>query len=233
MTMGRDEFGENVSDRPGQRLTERVIQNNRAATRNLVLNLPNVISALRVAMMPVLVLLALEHKINGFLWVLALTLFSDGIDGYLARRLGQVTELGTRLDSWADLSTYAAMLLGLKVLWPDLFASESNYLVVAFSAWLVPLLVCLARFRRLPCYHTVSAKLAAIMLAPAYFVAVIWGDALCFRGVLLFYLWVAFEQVVITSMLPRWQDNVPGFWCAAAIARQSGLVDMAPAELPD
>lgn len=217
-----------MGSKSSRRITERVIENNREATRNLVLNLPNVISALRVAMMPVLVLLALEHKVSAFLAVLALTLFSDGLDGYLARRLGQVTELGTRLDSWADLSTYSAMLLGLKVLWPDIFERESNYLVIAFSAWLVPLLVCLARFRRLPSYHTVSAKFAAVALAPAYFVAVIWGDSIPFRGVLLFYLWVAFEQVVITSILPHWQDNIPGFWRAAAIARHSGPATRSP-----
>ncbi|TNE93610.1 CDP-alcohol phosphatidyltransferase family protein [Porticoccus sp.] len=191
------------------------------ATRNLVLNLPNVISALRVALMPVLVLLALEQKVIPFLGVLAFSLFSDCLDGYLARRLGQVTELGTRLDSWADLSTYAAMLMGLKVLWPEVFVREAGYLVAAFSAWLVPLLVCLARFRCLPSYHTWSAKLVAILLAPAYFVAVIWDSSLFLRGVLLFYLWVAFEQLVITCILPHWQSNVAGFWRAAAVARGS------------
>jgi len=205
-----------------------VILNNRAATRNLVLNLPNVISAVRVALMPVLLLLALEQKAQAFLGVLSLSLLSDAVDGYLARRLGQVTALGTRLDSWADLSTYAAMLVGLKLLWPSVFEREVSYLVAAFSAWLVPLLVCLARFRCLPSYHTLSAKLAAILLVPAYFSVAIWGEALLLRGVLLFYLWVAFEQVVITCILPRWQDDVPGFWRAAAIARQNGSA--APAE---
>ena len=40
-----------------------------------------------------------------------------------------------------------------------------------------------------------------------------------FRAVLLFYLWVALEQVIITSILPRWQGDIIGFWQAAAIAR--------------
>ena len=223
------EVGDNIIEQRSQRLTDRVIQNNQVATRNLVLNLPNVISATRVALMPVLVLLALQHNVVAFLSVLALSLLSDGVDGYLARRLGQVTELGTRLDSLADLSTYAAMLLGLKVLWPQVFEHEADYLVVAFSAWLVPLLVCLARFKRFPSYHTLSAKLAAIMLAPAYFMAVIFDDSMLFRGVLLFYLWVALEQVAITSILPQWQDNIPGFWEAAVIARQNELAVQPPA----
>ncbi|WP_461519493.1 CDP-alcohol phosphatidyltransferase family protein [Porticoccus sp.] len=229
MSSGREAGGKSIHHR-NQRLTDRVIQNNQEATRNLVLNLPNVISATRVALMPVLMLLALQHNVVAFLSVLALSLLSDGVDGFLARRLGQVTELGTRLDSLADLSTYAAMLVGLKVLWPEVFEQEAGYLVMAFSAWLVPLLVCLARFHRFPSYHTHSAKLAAILLAPAYFMAVMFDNAMLFRGVLLFYLWVTLEQVVITSILPQWQDNVPGFWGAAVIARQKGLAGQPPAD---
>jgi hypothetical protein len=30
---------------------------------------------------------------------------------------------------------------------------------------------------------------------------------------------VALEQVIITSILPRWQSNIAGFWVAAEIAR--------------
>jgi CDP-diacylglycerol--glycerol-3-phosphate 3-phosphatidyltransferase len=189
------------------------------ATQNLVVNLPNVISAIRVALVPVLVLLAIEKKADVFLWVLAFSLFTDAIDGYLARRLGQVTEFGTRLDSWADLITYAVMLLGLKLIWPETFERESGYLVFAFSSWIVPLLVCMMRFHCFPSYHTLAAKIAAISIAPAYFVAAIWDHSLMFRAVLLFYLWVALEQVIITSILPRWQGDIIGFWQAAFIAR--------------
>ncbi|MEH6467012.1 MAG: CDP-alcohol phosphatidyltransferase family protein [Porticoccus sp.] len=203
----------------GKVIKDRVIQNNQVATQNLVVNLPNVISAIRVALVPVLVLLAIEKKADAFLWVLAFSLFTDAIDGYLARRLGQVTELGARLDSWADLITYAVMLLGLTLIWPETFGRESSYVVIAFSSWIVPLLVCLVRFQCFPSYHTLAAKIAAISIAPAYFIAAIWDHSLMFRAVLLFYLWVALEQVIITSILPRWQGDVIGFWQAAAIAR--------------
>ena len=210
-------------------IKDRVIQNNQVATQNLVVNLPNVISAIRVALVPVLVLLAIERKADVFLWVLAFSLFTDALDGYLARRLGQVTELGTRLDSWADLITYAVMLLGLKLIWPETFERESSYLVIAFSSWIVPLLVCLMRFHCFPSYHTLAAKIVAISIAPAYFVAAIWVHSLIFRAVLCFYLWVALEQVIITSILPRWQGDIAGFWRAAAIARSSHIAKDADA----
>lgn len=203
----------------GQVIKSRVIKNNQVATQNLVLSLPNVISAIRVALAPLLILFIIQDQAHLFLSVLAFSLFTDAIDGYLARRLNQVTELGIRLDSWADLITYAVMLLGLIQLWPELFERESNYLVIAFSSWIVPLLVCQARFGCFPSYHTFAAKIAAVSVAPAYFIATLWDNSLIFRGVLLFYLWVALEQVIITSILPRWQGNIAGFWVAASLAR--------------
>ncbi|MCB1668012.1 MAG: CDP-alcohol phosphatidyltransferase family protein [Porticoccaceae bacterium] len=197
-------------------------KNNEAAKENLVLNLPNLISALRLGMVPLLASLALEHKAELFLTILALSLFTDALDGFLARRLDQVTKLGTQMDSWADMATYAVMLLGLYVIWPDIYQSESTYLVIAFSSWLVPLLVCFARFQKFPSYHTWAAKLAAVSLVPGYFVATLWGEVLLFRIVLLFYLWVALEQVMITSILPRWQGDIDGLWHALSIARSNG-----------
>ena len=197
-------------------------KNNEAAKENLVLNLPNLISALRLGMVPLLASLALEHKAELFLTILALSLFTDALDGFLARRLDQVTKLGTQMDSWADMATYAVMLLGLYVIWPDIYQSESTYLVIAFSSWLVPLLVCFARFQKFPSYHTWAAKLTAVSLVPGYFVATLWGEVLLFRIVLLFYLWVALEQVMITSILPRWQGDIDGLWHALSIARSNG-----------
>ena len=173
-------------------------------------------------MVPLLASLALEHKAELFLTILALSLFTDALDGFLARRLDQVTKLGTQMDSWADMATYAVMLLGLYVIWPDIYQSESTYLVIAFSSWLVPLLVCFARFQKFPSYHTWAAKLAAVSLVPGYFVATLWGEVLLFRIVLLFYLWVALEQVMITSILPRWQGDIDGLWHALSIARSNG-----------
>ncbi|MAD57281.1 MAG: hypothetical protein CMK44_01730 [Porticoccus sp.] len=200
-------------------LNIRVIEKNKVATDNFVLNFPNVISSIRVALSPVLLFLAIQQKENLFLWILAASLITDFFDGYLARHLKQVTKFGAKLDSWADLITYSVMLFGLLLLWPATFNSEVIFLLIAFSSWIVPLLVCQSRFGRFPAYHTLAAKTTAILIAPAYFIAVIFGNTIFLRGVLLFYIWVALEQVIITSILPRWQSNIAGFWVAASIAR--------------
>ena len=208
-----------MSLKKSRAIRDRVIENNQVATDNFVLNFPNVISSIRVALFPVLVFLAIQQRPEFFLWVLAFSLMTDCLDGYLARRLNQVTEFGIKLDSWADLITYSVMLLGLVILWPEIFHTELIYLVFSFSCWIVPLLVCQSRFGCFPTYHTLAAKITAIIIAPAYFIATIFGDSLLLRGVLLFYIWVAVEQVIITCILPRWQSDIQGFWTAATVAR--------------
>ncbi len=74
---------------------------------------PNLVTLVRIALVPVaLVLLAVDQR----LWALAamaVMFVSDGLDGYLARRTGRVTELGKVLDPAADKIAVAAVLLYL------------------------------------------------------------------------------------------------------------------------
>ncbi len=48
-----------------------------------------------------------------FIILLTFNLFTDFLDGYLARKLNQQTAIGARLDSWADAGTYLLAFVGL------------------------------------------------------------------------------------------------------------------------
>ncbi|MDC1144981.1 CDP-alcohol phosphatidyltransferase family protein, partial [Porticoccaceae bacterium] len=65
-----------------------------------IYSIPNILSFLRLGLVPVLIGLALVQAGQLFLWVLAVSLLSDVLDGFLARKLNQVSELGAKLDSW-------------------------------------------------------------------------------------------------------------------------------------
>jgi cardiolipin synthase len=65
-------------------------------------NLPNVISLLRLAAVPVVGWLILNSRWEAACWLFFAAAVSDGIDGFLARRLRQMTQLGAALDSVAD-----------------------------------------------------------------------------------------------------------------------------------
>lgn len=67
-----------------------------------VLNLPNLITLLRLAAVPVVVWLILQQRWEAACWVFLAAAVSDGIDGLLARWLNQMTQLGAALDTVAD-----------------------------------------------------------------------------------------------------------------------------------
>jgi len=187
---------------------------------NSTINIPNCLSASRLALVPVLLYLAYYGHRDAFLILLAGSLLTDGLDGYLARRWQQTSELGARLDSWGDLCTYSAMLLGLFLLWPTIFQQQKWFFVLGFFTYLVPTITSLLKFHELPRYHTWSAKLAAVLMAPAYYSLVLLDTSTFFRGVIFFHIWVALEEVFITFTLNKNHYNVATVFHARELMRR-------------
>jgi cardiolipin synthase len=77
-----------------------------------VVTVPNILSASRIAAIPLFCWLAANERTR--LWgilLFAVVVSTDWVDGYVARRTGQVTELGRILDPVADRLAIAAGLL--------------------------------------------------------------------------------------------------------------------------
>ncbi|GAA5004029.1 CDP-alcohol phosphatidyltransferase family protein [Actinopolymorpha pittospori] len=79
-----------------------------------VLTLPNVLSFARLAGVPLFLWLVLGPRADGWaIIVLAVSGFTDWLDGQLARRLHQTSTLGKLLDPFADRLYILAVLFGL------------------------------------------------------------------------------------------------------------------------
>ena len=89
--------------------------------RRFLVNLPNSITLIRILSIPVLIWVLSSNRFsstNGEKELLAAALFlgasiTDGIDGYLARRRGQITTMGMLLDPLADKLLIAAAFITL------------------------------------------------------------------------------------------------------------------------
>ncbi len=175
----------------------------------MVFTLPNIISMLRILLSPLLLLLAWQDKATLFLFLFFIALLSDALDGYLARRLQQTSELGSRLDSYGDLALFLPLPLEAWWLWPDLVLRELPFIGAAIAGLLVPLLIGWLKFRRLTSYHTYGAKIAAVLLALAIPLLLLGGAAWPFRAAVLVFLLAEIEEVLITLRLARYRSNVP------------------------
>jgi cardiolipin synthase len=107
-----------------------------------VLTVPNALSAIRILLIPAFVVLILERdtRLAGFL-LLAAVVSTDWVDGYVARRTGQVTELGKLLDPLADRLAMAAALIVFVVAdllpaWAALVILVRDALVLGAAVWL-------------------------------------------------------------------------------------------------
>jgi CDP-diacylglycerol--glycerol-3-phosphate 3-phosphatidyltransferase len=80
------------------------------------LNLPNILTMLRILLVPVLVVALLAETANGDLlaaFVFALASFTDAMDGYLARSRNAITTFGKLMDPIADKLLIIAALVAL------------------------------------------------------------------------------------------------------------------------
>jgi len=79
----------------------------------MIFTIPNLISAIRISLVPVFLwlLLGREDYIAAGLLIGGIGA-TDWVDGFLARRLGQVSELGKMLDPIADRLAVAAAVIG-------------------------------------------------------------------------------------------------------------------------
>lgn len=80
-----------------------------------VANIPNLLSLLRIALVPVFLWFLLDEFFLAAIVVLAVAGLTDFLDGYLARKLNQTTKLGKMLDPVADRLYIFATLLALSV----------------------------------------------------------------------------------------------------------------------
>src|SRR4029450_4917266 len=86
------------------------------AQTDRVLTIPNVISSLRIALIPVFVVLIVDPDTRrAGLVLFAVVVATDWVDGALARATGQVSDLGKILDPVADRLAVPAALIALVV----------------------------------------------------------------------------------------------------------------------
>jgi len=82
---------------------------------NRIVTIPNLLSLVRLLLIPVFFLLLAGRQFGWALLALAVASLTDLFDGIIARRFGQVTRLGAQLDPVADRLTILAALLGLGI----------------------------------------------------------------------------------------------------------------------
>ena len=79
------------------------------------MNIPNLLTLLRILLVPVTVIFLMQGNFTKALIVLAVSGITDALDGFLARILNQQTVLGAYLDPIADKALLASCFVTLSI----------------------------------------------------------------------------------------------------------------------
>lgn len=140
-----------------------------------IYNLPNFISAYRMAMFPVILFFAINNYLNYFTIFVCINLVTDILDGWIARRFNLETKLGAQLDSLADLGTYIMAIYGVfKFKWSDI---QNDYLplFLFIAIYLISLLIAWVRFKKMPGLHLYSCVATAYIQGFFFFALFTFG----------------------------------------------------------
>lgn len=186
-----------------------------------IYNLPNLVSLIRILMAPVLFYFAINQQPYWFIGVLLFAEFTDVLDGFLARTLNQITEMGSHLDSWGDFVIYTTIAICAWILWPDILQRELLYFILIVLSFTLPVLIGFIKFHQFTSYHTWSVKLAVAVTIVGYILLFSGLLDWPFRIAALFCLYAAIEEIAITFLIHHEHVDVRSVWQALKYNRNN------------
>ncbi|GCC50403.1 CDP-alcohol phosphatidyltransferase family protein [Chryseotalea sanaruensis] len=181
---------------------------------NIPYYLINSITMYRLVSAPFLLLLVYTGEVLAFKWLVALSFFTDAVDGPLARRFNVISVFGSRLDSVADDATILVSTLGLWIISPEFVHSEWLLFVGLFFLFGIQTVAALIAYKKVTSFHTYMAKVAAVSQG-LFFISFFFGLG---PSYLLFMMAVTvtaiqlIEEIILVIMLPEWKANVRGIY---------------------
>lgn len=163
-----------------------------------ILTIPNALSFVRIALIPVFVWLIVDHDTTfGGLLLFGAVVSTDWVDGAVARATGQVSELGKVLDPVADRLSIAAGLIALLV--RDAFPLWAALLILVRDTLILMVGLALLAGKRARIDVRYIGKVATFCLMSSI-VAVAWGNlGYAFSGGFLVIGWSMFAVGIVDS----------------------------------
>lgn len=151
-----------------------------------------------------------------FKWMLAISFFTDAIDGFLARRYKVTSIMGARLDSIADDLTILVAVIGVFRLKPEFVQQELVLIIVLLALLVVQTVMALIRYGKISSFHTYLAKLAAVLQGSFLILLFFLPEVpltLFYIASVVTLLEIA-EEMILVVILPEWKANVHGLYWA-------------------
>ena len=184
-----------------------------------IVTIPNLLSLLRLLLIPVFLVLLLGGRYGWALAVLVASSATDFVDGYIARHFDQVSRVGQLLDPAADRLFIFSTLIGLA--WTGIIPWWLAGMILARDLLLVVVGVILANhgYGPLPVHHLGKMGTFALLTAMPLLV-----------------LGAAFPQIAIATDPVAWAAALWGvflyWWAGILYALEAGRLIRIPGDAP-
>ncbi len=164
------------------------------------MNLPNLLTILRVLLTPLLIIFLIDRRFDLAFAVFVMAGISDGLDGFLARLLKQKTRLGAILDPLADKALLTSSYVTLAVI--GLIPNWIAVVVISRDLIIILGVTVLLLFRaRVEICPSLISKLTTLIQLITIFVVLASKVLQLHHEILLHFLYVATALFTVASGL--------------------------------
>ena len=138
---------------------------------------------------------------------------SDALDGFVARRFNMESDRRGRLDSIADEFLLAAGVLALYRFETAFFHAHLGLILVILSLYVFQLVFSLIRYGTFSSFHTISARVAAVVQA-IFLTSIFFIDPISwlFHVMIVLSAVELIEENVLIAMFSKWRAHVNGIY---------------------
>jgi len=179
-----------------------------------IYNIPNLLSFYRLITVPVLAYFAYTGNEKLFFYAFLFNMFTDALDGFIARNFNMQTELGAKLDSLADSFMYVLAFYAMYHLkWEAFQNYQLSFYLLIFYYFSIDLMA-LIKFKEISHFHLVSSKLAGVIQGLFFLLLFSKGFFSYLYWLMFFLSTLAFiENTYFIFKLNKMQSNIKGiFW---------------------
>ncbi|MBL7724524.1 MAG: CDP-alcohol phosphatidyltransferase family protein [Chitinophagaceae bacterium] len=174
----------------------------------------NGITLYRIVTAPLLLVLLFLKQYDLFKWLLAVSFFTDLIDGFLARKYKVTSVLGTKLDSIGDDLTVAVAVTGLFVMYPGFIQQQKWMFISLLILFFTQTIFAFFRYGKMTNFHTWLAKTAALLQGIFLLLTFFTGKPILpfFYIAIIITMLELIEEIVLVYLLPEWEANIKGIY---------------------
>lgn len=181
--------------------------------RNNLYILPNLLSIYRIIIFPVIIYFIIGGKESLYALFIVINLFTDILDGMLARMLNMKTEIGARLDSMGDNLTYALAFAGILVFKTEEIRPHLFSFITFLNLAIILNIISLIKFKRFSSFHLYSFKIGGYIqglffitlfyyqfITPFYYLMITWA------------IMASLEHITVQLVIPEMKSNIKGLY---------------------